>query len=553
MPIDPKSIKWDAPDPAAVKWDEPDEAKALGASRKQTTANMVGGAIRGAGSIGATILAPIDATLDYMNGKGFGLESNRERRKAMDEGLTSLIGSDPSSGWYQGAKTGTEIAGTMGIGGAAANVLARIPGLAAAAPNAIQAVRTAGMSAGNATGKTAMALRTAGGAINGGLAAGAVNPEDAGAGAIIGGALPGVAKVAGMAGQKVGQVIAGPAQSADMQQAIKAARSNGYVIPPSQANPSLFNRTLEGFSGKLTTAQNASARNQEVTGRLAAEALGLPGDTKLTLGVLNNVRSTAGQAYDNIGGAGVITPGQGYTSALDSIAAPFLKASQGFPNAKASPVIDLVESLRSPSFDAASAVEKIKQLRTAADDGFRTGNTDIARASKAAAAALEDAIEGHLQGTGASQLLQEFRDARQLIAKTYSVQKALNTTTGAVDARKLAADLKKGKPMTGGLKDAAEFAARFPKAAQTVEGMGSLPQTSPLDWVPAGALSMATSNPLMMAGVAARPAARAAVLSPMVQNRLIQNGAPNALQAALAGSDLAQLGYRVAPNALNGR
>jgi hypothetical protein len=76
--------------------------------------------------------------------------------------------------------------------------------------------------------------------------------------------------------------------------------------------------------------------------------------------------------------------------------------------------------------------------------------------------------------------------------------------------------------------------------------MGSLPQTSPLDWIPAGALSMATSNPLMLAGVFARPAARAAALSPMVQNRLAMQ--PNSLMQMLQQNPEAlNLLYRAAP------
>lgn len=205
MPIDPKSIKWDAPDPAAVKWDDaPDEVKALAESRKQTTANQVGGVVRGLGGLVTTVMTPYDMLAG--NTKSIG---NPERRKAMDEGLTSLIGSDPSSGWYQGMKTAAEVVPTLGIGGAAANLLSRVPGLAAAAPNAIQAVRTAGMSAGNATGKTAMALRTAGGAITGGLSAGAVNPEDAGVGAGIGAITPGLLQLAGWAGKSVYNAVKG--------------------------------------------------------------------------------------------------------------------------------------------------------------------------------------------------------------------------------------------------------------------------------------------------------------------------------------------------------
>jgi hypothetical protein len=322
---------------------------------------------------------------------------------------------------------------------------------------------------------------------------------------------------------------------------VTAARGSGYVVPPSQARPTLGNRLLEGLSGKITTAQNASARNQTVTNGLAADSLGLAADTKITPDVLKSVRDTAGQAYDAIAQTGTITPSAGYTAALDKIAQPYVTAAQGFPNATPSPVLKLVESLKSPQFDAAAAVEKVKALRTAADDAFRTGNTDIARASKSAATALENALEDHVQQIGNPQLLDNFRDARQLIAKTYSVEKALNPTTGSVDARKLGAQITRGKPLSGGLADAGNFANRFPKAAQAVEGMGSLPQTSPLDFAVGGGLSMGTGNPLMMATLLARPAARSAVLSPMVQNRLIQPAASPGNRA------LEQLIYRSAP------
>ena len=508
--------------------------------------NAGAGAIRGAGSIGATLLTPWDMVAG--NTKSIG---NPERRQAMTDALQSM-GADPESLAFQGGKGLTEVAGTLGVGGGLARGAAMLPGAGRIAP-LIDAIGSAGFKAGGAIGLGGLAARTAGGAITGGASAGVVDPGQAGMGAAIGGAMPGAAQVAGTVGRKVGQVIGGPQQSADLAQAVQQARAAGYVIPPTQAKPTLINRMLEGISGKITTAQNASAQNQAVTADLAAKALGLQSGTKLTPDILKAVRQSAGQAYDAIGSAGVVVPGKAYTQSLDDIAAPFVKTAQAFPNAKPSPVLDIVDSLRSASFDAGAAVEKIKMLRTAADDGFRTGNTDIARASKAAATALEDALEAHLLAANQPQLLQGFRDARQLIAKTYSVEKALNPTTGAVDARKLAAQLSRGKPLSGDLRTAAEFAARFPKAAQTVEGMGSLPQTSPLDWVAALTGSAATSNPLPMLGVAIRPGARALTLSPVVQNGLLQRQSPSVLNGLLAAPEVGQFAYRAAPIALTGR
>ena len=511
--------------------------------------NLAAGAVRGAGSIGATLLAPRDMA-EAGIAKLMGADMPRpERRQAMTDALGTL-GADTDSLAFGVGKLGAEIAGTAGAGGMLARGAALIPGAATKAAPLLDAIGTAGFKAGGMTGLPGLGVRSLGGGVTGAASAGLVNPNDAGTGGIIGMALPGAMKVGGVVGQKVGTLMRGQAQTPELAAAVQRARQAGYVIPPTQANPTLVNRLLEGFSGKITTAQNASARNQEVTKNLVTDALGLPKGTTVTPDVLTNVRSVAGQAYDAIGQAGVIKPGTNYDQALDRIVMPHLQASVGFPAAKQSPVVGLIDSLRSNAFDASSAVAKIKELRTAADDAFRNGNTDIGRASKSAAKALEDAIEEHLKTVNQPQLLQQFRDARQLIAKSYTVEKALNPASGGIDARKLGSELKKGKPLSGELRQAAEFGLQFPKAAQTVEGMGSLPQTSPLDWIGAGSIATALGNPLIMAGALARPATRAAALSPLVQNRLVQQ--PRGVNA-LMDPAIQQGLYRAAPLIGGGR
>lgn len=465
------------------------------------------------------------------------------------------------------AEVGGQVIATLPVGGflakgmsAAAPAIMKVAPSVAPAFNALtKAVGTSGMTTGVKVAPGILpaaqnlATRAVGGGITGGTASALIDPESAGTGFMIGAGLPVVAQGAGKVANALGKVFRGPEVAPEIQAAIKKAVDTGYVIPPTQAKPTLGNRLLEGLSGKITTAQNASAKNAGVTNSLAAKSLGLSDDVKLTPEVLGDLRKQAGTAYDAVANSGVIQPSKAYSDALDKISEPALKAAQGFPNAKVSPVVDLVDSLRSPSFDAGSAVSKIKELRTAADDAFRSGNTDVARASKAAATALESAVEEHLTKIGNPEALQKFRDARQLIAKTYSVEKALNGTTGNVDAKKLAAQLAKGKPLSGELKQAAEFAARFPKAAQTVEGMGSLPQTSPLDWAASGAIGAATSNPLALLGVAARPAARGLALSGPVQRGLSNPQSPNKLVQLLSSPEGQQLLYRAAPPAVTSR
>ena len=331
-------------------------------------------------------------------------------------------------------------------------------------------------------------------------------------GTAFGSAMPAIGKIPSM--------FAGKAPAPQIQQAVKEARDLGYVIPPTQANPSLLNRIIEGTAGKLSTAQNASARNQEITNRLTAKSLGLPEDTVITPQVLSSLRNTAGQAYDQLGNIGVIMPNKSYYDQLDNIKKPFVATQQSFPNQTPSPVINLVNSLKTEFFDSSSAIEKIKQLRTQADDAFRTGNTEVGRAAKQAATALENAIEDHLTTTKQTNLLGKFRDARQLIAKTYTVEKAANQTTGTIDAKKLAAQLQKGKPLSGELKSVAQFSQAFPKASQAIEPMGSLPQFSPLDYF-AGLVGGVSTGGLGAGAVLARPALRSLALSSPVQNRLL--------------------------------
>lgn len=513
---------------------------------KRAFGNAAAGLVRGAGSIGATILSPLDAAARAINGgqpvSVGGVEVlGQDRRAGMDAALQEM-GADPKSAAFQASKLVAEVAGTAGVGGALAKAAALVPGSAAVAP-LLEAIGTGGMSAGGLSGAAGLVTRAAGGAVTGGASTGLINPADAGQGAVIGAALPGAMLAAAKVGAGARNLLSGGAQAPEMAAAVKAAQQAGYVIPPSQANPTLANRLMEGVAGKVSTAQNASARNQAVTNDLAAKAIGLPKGTQITPEVLDQVRQTAAQAYEAVSALGELVPGKAYDAALNKLAAQAVTAAKGFPNAKPSPVLDLVNSLRSPSFDASSAVAKIKELRSGADDAFRTGSTDVARAMKGAATALEDVIEAHLKATGQPELLTAFRDSRRVIAKTYTIEKALNTASGSVDAKKLAQQLQKGKPLSDELKTAAEFAARFPKAAQTPEVMGSLPQMSPLDVGAAAGLSTLLQSPLALASVALRPAARAAALSGPVQSGLIQT--PGVL-AALPSQAFPAI-YRAAP------
>lgn len=167
-----------------------------GNSFAQGVGNVAAGLARGAGSLGASILAPRDALEGFIARQMGAPElAPQDRRAAMDSGLETM-GAQPDSLLYKGGKLAGEIAGTAGAGGVVANAVGKV---APGATGLVQAIRSGGLSAPGAN----LLTRAAGGAISGAATAGLANPEDAGMGALFGGALPVATKAAGVAGDLI--------------------------------------------------------------------------------------------------------------------------------------------------------------------------------------------------------------------------------------------------------------------------------------------------------------------------------------------------------------
>ena len=338
----------------------------------------------------------------------------------------------------------------------------------------------------------------------------------------------GLGDVVGAGASKLGNSIANSnaaqeAMNSSKDTAISLAQKYGYKLPPQDVNPTMINAALNGFSGKIKTSQAASQANQDVTNGIVKQELGLTANSPLNLDVLNGIRQKAGQAYNVIRGTGTVTSGDSYTSALDNILQNANGQAKSFPGLKNDDITNVISTLRQPTFEAGDAVDATKFLRNMANKSYAAGDKDTGSAYKQASGALEDALDQHLQNSGNPQALSDFRDARQTIAKTYSVEKALNPVTGNVDAGKLAAQLQKGKPLSGGLQDIAQVASNFPKATQMLKE--NYQPMSPLDYVGAAltgsATSAATGSPygIMAAGASlARPAVRSALLSSPIQS-----------------------------------
>lgn len=368
--------------------------------------------------------------------------------------------------------------------------------------------------------------------------------------------------IGGVAGKAVGDLVGAGARyikgsrdaarsaaqtaNATRDATLQASRNVGYVVTPSQAGSGgLVNNTLEALGGKIKTQQAASVKNQAITDQLARKSLGLSEDAPLSPETFKAVRDAAGASYENLRGLGTIQADKTYSTAINQLAQQSRNAGKSFPGLAKNDLEAVVASLDQKAFDAGDAIDAIRLLRDSAESAYAKGDKGLGKAYRSASTALEDMLDRAAQSSGSPELVGSFRQARQQIAKSYTVENALNQGAGTVNANKLAQQLAKGKPLSGELKTAAQFAQAFPKAAQSNV---TVPAFSPLD-VFSGGVGVGTGNPLLVGLTASRPVARSLVLNKGYQGSFVNPprysaGLLERSGTGLLGSDLTNLAIR---------
>lgn len=305
---------------------------------------------------------------------------------------------------------------------------------------------------------------------------------------------------------------------------LQESQNAGFVVPPSTTNPTVANRLLESIGGKVALQQDASAKNTNVSGDLARRALGLQPDTPVTTAETGKVRSAAGKAYEVVKKLGTINPDKQYSAALQAIANKNATAAKSFPGLANDEIGKLVKDMDQPVFDADSAVDAISVLREKSSEYYADNKKTLGKAYKQVANELEGAIERSLPPN--SKLLNDFRTARREIAKTYSVDKALEGGS-SVSAYKLGKQLEKGAPLEKELLTAGKFGQQFPKAAKPVLDSGSVRNTDVIVGVATAAMS---KEPSLLMYPFSRMAMRDLLLSKVGQKLAVPNMPKNYVQ-----------------------
>jgi len=332
-------------------------------------------------------------------------------------------------------------------------------------------------------------------------------------------------------------------QNAPKIEAFEKGRAEGLVAPPGMVQPTATNKVIESIGGKSATQQGASIHNQQVMDDLSRRALNVPPETPLTTEVTRQVRKQAFDAgYAPIQEAGIISTGKTYRQSLDKIVDKYQGAERSFSGAVPDDVKNLVDGLRRRSFDAGDGIKMTEVLRENASKAFASGDTALAGANRSAAKAIEDQIElGLSNKPEAAKLVENFRAARKQMAIAHTVEDAIKEGTGSVDAKKYAAALQDGQPLSGELKIAAQFAHNFPKAVQNAQAVGSpgVSKVAALSSVLLGGGGGVAAGPVgSMVGAAlpyvAPPAARSFLLSNTYQNKITPKIDPSLISRGLA-------------------
>lgn len=477
------------------------------------------------------------------------LQGSRARAQASIPGVGSVIGGIVASPFEMAAHVGSQMAAMPVQAAASVYQLATAPKgrkieraneaigkvsdamvyqpkteVGKAMTGALDTVSSLPQRAGQAVGKGVTSVTgspAAGAATDLAIEAGSAFLGAKGAGAAKSAIVPAARRVAER-GEQTAAIRA--AEQAPVNAAIEGARSAGYKLPPSQAGGAV-GKMLEGAGGKIQTEMKFSRDNAVNTNKIAAKEIGLSERQPMTEANLDRLKQKAFGVYDQVKQAGRIVMDDQYKAELDKVRERTGQEATDFPEDFSEAIEKEIAKFDKPGADAASMLEKVKKLRARAGKNMSALDADkfeLGIAQKKIATAMENQIERSVQATN-PELIANFRAARTQLAKIYNVEEALGPS-GNVTAAVLARQLKRGVPLSGGLKSIAETYQEFPKVMRSVEGLGGHAPFSALDYLVGGveAIAHPAAAGRIVGALAMRPVARGIIGSKNYQRAAIR-------------------------------
>lgn len=313
---------------------------------------------------------------------------------------------------------------------------------------------------------------------------------------------------------------------------VEAARTAGLKLTPHDEGAGAVSKALAGFSGEPRLSSKIAQANQPAVNAFIVEDLGLPKDTPLSRDVLHDIREKEGKFYEAIRESGEVTTDDAYKQRLNEAIRDHAAAEAEGLQEKA-PIQRMIEPLLKDKFTANAAVSRIKTLRQDAKKAFKANDTEMGHAAIEAADALEEVIGRNLEKKAAAnaasgdlsgdptllRALDDFRNARVRIAKTYAADKAMNSATGDINPEAYAKMLEKHVPLSGKALELAETTQRFPRSLRKTDKLGPTGMTmGDLALHFMGKMARGTADNLTTGLMFARPATRSILASKPMQS-----------------------------------
>jgi len=256
------------------------------------------------------------------------------------------------------------------------------------------------------------------------------------------------------------------------------AQQLGFVVSPSEGRGTVINKLVTGLGNKQQTAQEASIRNAGIVERIAKADLGVPAAESLTPEAFQAVRSAAyQQGYKPVEGLNIIRTDSAFEKTVASLMG---KESQGaVTRAGQGDINALAKELKRGVWTGKGLVDDIRTLREEATSNLGAlksiGDQQLGRAQLEAAKSLEDLAERNLALNKApADLIQNFKAARQTIAKSHTIEDAM-AGTSEINPAKFARSEADAKKLSPEMYAAWKFAKEFPKSNQAPSRVGGVP------------------------------------------------------------------------------
>jgi hypothetical protein len=258
--------------------------------------------------------------------------------------------------------------------------------------------------------------------------------------------------------------------------AIAEAQRMKIALPPEYIQPTIGPKLTSMAAGPRGPAALAETNKNQVR-IVALEDMGLPATAQLnSVKTFQEARAQVAQPYEQVKKLPVQQADDAMIQRLEEIRADLdvIGAKEYAP--AIGKIVDDAISKTQTGLTGEQLLKNISVLRERARKTYNnksatTEALDIADTNLKVATELESMMDNSIFNP---KLLQQYRDARQKMARTYAYEGATDLNTGMVDVSKLARITSKDSALTGDIASLGKIAGNFPEAFTTKPTPGLL-------------------------------------------------------------------------------